>query len=75
MKELEIIDKKIEIYKIKLLLFMAIVGGNWVYALKLIEMVFIVLLFGVFLVSCYGVSLNMMRLSDLQFELEGINNG
>ena len=75
MKELEVIGKKIKIYKIKLLLFMAIAGGSWVYALKLSEMIFIVLLFGVFLVSCYGVSLNTMRLSDLQFELEGINNG
>ncbi|HIP59973.1 MAG TPA: hypothetical protein EYH01_06060 [Campylobacterales bacterium] len=75
MKELEIIGKKIEIYKVKLLLFMAIAGGSWVYALKLSEMVFVVLLFGVFIVAYYGVSLNMMRLSDLQFELERINSG
>ena len=75
MKELEIVGKKIEIYKIKLLLFLAISGGSWVYALKFSEMVFIVLLFGVFVVACYGVSLNVMRLSDLQFELEEINNG
>jgi len=75
MKELEIIGKKIEIYKVKLLLFMAIAGGSWVYALKLSEMVFVVLLFGVFIVAYYGVSLNMMGLSDLQFELERINSG
>jgi len=68
MKELEIIGKKIEIYKIKLLLFTAIAGG-------MSETVFIVLLFGVFVVACYGVSLNVMRLTDLQFELEGISNG
>ncbi len=75
MKELKIIGKKIEIYKIKLLLFTAIAGGSWVYALKISETIFIVLLFGVFVVACYGVSLNVMRLSDLQFELEGISNG
>ncbi len=75
MKKLEIIGKKIEIYEIKLLLFMAIAGGSWVYALKLDGVVFIVFLFGVFVVACYGVDLNMMRLSDLQYDLKRIDNG
>ena len=71
MKEmLDVIGKKVEIYKIKLLLFMAIAGGSWVYALKMGETLFISLLFVVFVIACYGVSLNIMRLSDLQSELE-----
>ena len=61
-KEIDIIGKEIEIYKIKLLLFMAIASGSWVYALKFNTLLFIILLFGVFFMSCYGVMINILRL-------------
>jgi len=74
-KEIDIIGKEIEIYKIKLLLFMAIASGSWVYALKFSTLLFIILLFGVFFMSCYGVMINILRLGDLQTELKGLKNG
>ncbi len=74
-ENIEVIGKEIEILKTKLLLFMAISGGSWVYALKFSGVVFTVALFFVFVVSGFGVFSNLLKLSDVQKELQGLQNG
>ena len=74
MKKIDVIGKKIEIYKIKLLLFMAIAGGSWVYALKFSERFFTILLLAVFIVSAVGIFNNVFKLSHLDKKLERIEN-
>jgi len=74
MKELDIIGREIEIYKIKLLLFMAIAGGSWIYILKFDKIIFVAVLTFTFVVASFGIYFNILRLSDLQKELKGIKN-
>ncbi len=73
-KEIEIVAKKTEIYKIKLLMFMAIAGGSWVYILKFDNIYFIVLLLSVFITSVIGIFNNISKLSQLENILERIQN-
>ncbi len=72
MKELEVIGKEIEIYKIKLFMFMAIAGGSWVYLLKYENKYFAVILVFVFAIATIGVIANTLKLSNLQSELKRI---
>ncbi len=74
MQELEIIGKEIEIYKIKLFLFIAISGGSWVYIFKLDGIVFEMILVFVFFVASFGIFSNILKLGDLQIELKGFKN-
>ena len=74
MKELEVIGKEIEIYKVKLLLFMAIASGSWIYIVKFDEVVFIAVLIFTFMVASFGIYFNTLRLSDLQQALKGYKN-
>jgi hypothetical protein len=74
-KIIDVIGKEIEIYKIKLLLFTSISGGSWIYALKFLNISYVIVLWFVFLISIIGMFLNMSKLSDLQKELREIKNG
>ncbi len=74
-KKLEIIGKEIEIYKIKLFLFMAIAGGSWVYTLKFTSVAYKIMLIAAFAVASFGTFLNMSKLSNLQKDLERLKNG
>jgi hypothetical protein len=74
MNKVEILGKRIEIYKAKMLLFVAIAGGSWVYALKLSENFFAILLLLVFIVSAIGIFTNISKLSNLDKELKGLDN-
>ena len=74
MKRLEIIGKEIEIYKIKLFLFMAIASGSWVYIFKLEEVVLKVILILVFFIASYAIFSNILKLIDLHFTLKGLKN-
>ncbi len=65
----EVIGKEIEIFKTKMLLFIAISGGSWVYVFKLDKLVLISLLLFTFVISSYGIFSNLLKLSDLQKEL------
>ena len=69
-KEIDVIGKKIEIYKVKLLLFMAVASGSWVYALKFDGISYVVMLWFVFLTSIIGIFLNMTKLSNMEKKLE-----
>jgi hypothetical protein len=70
LKEIDVIGKKIEIYKVKLLLFMAVASGSWVYALKFDGISYVVILWFVFLTSIIGIFLNMTKLSNMEKKLE-----
>jgi len=59
---------------IKLLLFMAIASGSWIYILKFDEVPFVLALIFTFIVASFGVYFNILRLSDSQKELKGIKN-
>jgi hypothetical protein len=71
-KRVEIIKVEVEIVKSKLLTFLAISGGSWVYAFKIDNSIFTTVLFVSFIVSSYGVFANMLKLSDLHKELKGL---
>jgi len=72
---IEIIKVEVEIVKSKLLAFLAIASGSWIYAFRLEGKVFTVALFLGFIISSYGVFANILKLSDLQKELKGLNDG
>ena len=72
MKELEILGKKIEIYKIKLFLFSAIAGGSWIYALKFTRLAYKFMLILAFALASFGTFLNVSKLSKIQKNLEGL---
>ncbi len=74
MKVIDIIGKEIEIYKVKLLLFMAISGGSWVYIFKIDGVAFEIVLVLVFFIASFGIFSNVLKLSDLQRELKGFKN-
>jgi hypothetical protein len=71
-KRVEIIKVEVEIVKSKLLAFLAISGGSWVYVFKIDDSTFTTMLFISFIVSSYGVFANMLKLSDLHRELKGL---
>jgi hypothetical protein len=71
-KRVEIIKVEVEIVKSKLLAFLAISGGSWVYALKIDETLFKKVLFVCFAIASYGVFIGVLKLSDLHNELKGL---
>ena len=74
MKEVDIIGKEIEILKARLILFMAISGGSWVYIYKLDTLIIKIVLVMVFSISSYGVFSNTIKLSDLYDLLKGFRD-
>ncbi len=74
MKKIDIIGKEIEIYKVKLLIFMAVAGGSWVYIFKLDVMMLRIGLLFVFFVVSYAIFTNIMKLVDLHMQLKGLKD-
>jgi hypothetical protein len=74
MKRIDIIGKEIEILKARLILFMAISGGSWVYIYKLDIVIIKIVLIVVFFISSYGVFSNTIKLSDLYELLKGFRD-
>ena len=79
MKKLEILSKKIEvikvnveIVKIKLLIFLAIAIGSWVYAHKSQAILFAILWIS-FAINAFGVFTNLTRLGKLQNDLKELD--
>ena len=69
-KTIEVIGKKIEVYKVKLLFFMALASGSWVYILKFDTLLYVVMLLFVFLILAVGIFLNISKLSEVEKRLE-----
>ena len=72
MKKIDIIKVEVEIVKSKLLVFLAIAGGSWVYALKVDIVLFSMVLVICFSVAGYGVIINMLKFTYLHDELKGL---
>ena len=72
MRKIEIIKVEVEIVKSKLLVFLAISGGSWFYALKIDDTIFSNMLFISFVITCWGVFTSMLKLGDLHNELKGL---
>ncbi len=70
----EVIGKEIEIFKIKLLLFMTIASGSWVYIFKMEETILKMILVLVFFVVSFAIFSNILKLIDLHMELKGLKN-
>jgi hypothetical protein len=72
MERIDIIKVEVEIVKSKLLTFLAVAGGGFVYALKIDDLLFKNVLFVCFAVTSYGVFMGIFKLSDLHNELKGL---
>jgi len=70
MNKIDIIKVEVDIVKSKLLVFLAVSGGSWVYAIRTNEVLFKIFLFICFVVTSYGVFANILKLSDLDKELK-----
>ena len=70
----EVIGKEIEIFKIKLLLFMTVAGGSWVYIFKMEKIILKMILVLVFFVVSFAIFSNILKLIDLHMELKGLKN-
>ncbi len=68
MKELEVIKANVEVVKIKLLIFLAVASGSWVYAYKR-QSIFSLVLWVAFAINAYGVFTN---LGELQNDIKGV---
>jgi hypothetical protein len=71
---IDIFGKRIEIYKAKMLLFVAIASGSWVYTVKLSESYLAILLLGVFVVSTVGIFINVSKLTNIDEILKGLED-
>ncbi len=60
MKELEIIKANVEVIKVKLLIFLAVASGSWVYAYKS-DGLLSVLLSVSFAINAFGVFTNLVN--------------
>ena len=71
--KIDLISKKVDIVKSKILGFMAIVGGSWLYAIKTDAKTFLdVGIWIAFILAGYGVIVNFSKLGNLYKELEEI---
>jgi len=72
--KLDTIKVQVDIAKSKLMVFLAIAGGSWVYGLKEnISLIFTVASWVAFVVSSFGVFVNIGKLS--RYETEVFKNG
>ena len=73
MKEkIDIIKVEVDTIKAKLFTFLTIASGSWVYSFKVDDTTFMKVLYISFAISCYGVFLNLLKLSDLHDDLKGL---
>jgi len=74
--KIDIISKKADIVNKKLIAYLAVSGGTWLYginpetipAVKILSSI-------VFLISVFGIFGSILKLSDLQKQLQGYING
>ena len=69
-RKIDIIGKEIEIYKVKLILFMGISGGSWVYMLKFENLALRFLPGVTFAMASFGIFSNVLKLSDIENKLK-----
>ncbi len=73
---IDIIGKKADIANKKLIAFLAIAGGTWLYGITPDKSSLLTLLSSIaFFIAVIGVSTNIIKLSELQHKLKGLNDG
>jgi hypothetical protein len=74
-EKIDIIDKKADISNKKLIAFLAIAGGSWLYGITPNKDVIVTILSSVaFLTAVMGISTNIIKLSELQTKLKGLQD-
>jgi len=73
---IDIIRKKADIANKKLIAFLAIAGSTWLYGITPDKSSLLTLLSSItFFIAVIGVSTNIIKLSELQHKLKGLNDG
>ena len=73
--KIDIISKKADIVNKKLIAYLAIAGGTWLYGVNPDIIPIIKILSSiVFLMSIFGIFASILKLSDLQQQLKGFIN-
>ena len=70
---MEKIKVEVDIIKTKLLTFLTIAGGSWVYGIKYVGESISLILFIVFVLSVVGVFKNLMKLSEIHSKIKEEN--
>lgn len=75
-EKVDIVNKKADIANKKLIAFLAIAGGTWVYGVNEAadDPVVIILSSIAFFVAVLGISTNLIKLGDLQKKLKDLYN-
>jgi len=72
---IDIISKKADIANKKLIAFLAISGATWLYGITPDKSSLLTLLSSIaFFIAIVGVSTNIIKLSELQNKLKGLND-
>ena len=70
-ENIDIIDKKANIVNRKLIAFLAIAGGTWLYGINADKNVFIMVVSSaVFCVAISGITFSLIKLGELQNDLK-----
>jgi hypothetical protein len=59
-----------DIIKTKLMMFIAIAGGVWIYGIKNELFIVEIVSYVIFTLSCYGIWNNLIKLGKLEKEIE-----
>lgn len=74
-EKIDLLTKRAELIYKKLLIFLAIAGGSWVYGLKSDQSIVLSLLvYAIFILSSVGIVLNLLKYGIIQKDLEDIDN-
>ena len=73
--KINLLTKRAELIYKKLLIFLAISGGSWVYGLKSEQPPFLnVLIFLVFILSLIGIIVNLLKFGSIQKILKELSD-
>jgi len=74
-EQIDIIDKKANISNKKLIAFLAIAGGTWLYGINPDKNLYVTIAASVgFLIAIIGIATNILKLSELQNKLKELSN-
>ena len=73
--KIDLIDKKANIVNKKLIAFLAIAGGTWLYGINHDKNLYVTIAASLgFFISLVGIAVNILKLSELQNRLKGLDD-